>query len=247
MISERPCRRTSAFGRDDQRTAVSQGLHCRAEGLNSLGGVRPVDEHDPSRPEQGTKDRVVTKLLLGDTREIAAEKLEHQHELEPALMIEDEHCGAARPEVLLTLDTKIDPRSRCREISPYGAHDVDCFAFRAVQEAGDDAEPDRGGQAPVDQPGTNYVANGGRSAAGETADRPLSLLCNLRQLARGVQRTRAPHDVEKGKVLVAVGIEIAFLQIEVVIRSEASPGSGLALAVAGGTHHLAGEDPVFDT
>ena len=190
---------------------MAKGLHGRPEGLNGLGGVRSIDEHDPGRPEERAKDRVLAKLLLGDTSEISAEKLEHQHELQPALMVEDEHRGAIRPEVFLAFDSKIDPRSRRSEVPPNRPHHVDRLAFRAVENPCGHTEPHRWRQAPVEQPRANDIPKRRRSTAREATNRPLPLLRDLGELARWGSEgawTARPCSNE-GKVFVAVRIEVA--------------------------------------
>src|SRR5439155_13689126 len=103
------------------------------------------------------------------------------------------------------------------------------------------------GNEPADgEGGSQDLRRSRRAAAGEPADRPTALHRDLPQARVRVGGPGIADDGEQREVLVAVAVEVALVEVDVVACREIARMNGLAFAVAGGLQHLAREVAVAD-
>ena len=163
-----PC----ALGRDDERGALAQRRDRRAERLDRLLPVEPVDEDDAREREDGSEEGVAARLLLRHAGEVPPEELAEEEDVDRTLVIEDEDRGPPRPEMLLAAHGEADAGERGPELAPGGDREVHHVAPAPVQRAGDRTHRERREDAPDRQRRANDLHRTRCAARGEALDRP---------------------------------------------------------------------------
>ena len=207
-------RRAGALGRDGERDPVAQLVdgRLRAPRGPARSCARSMKATSASAPI-GAKRGVARRLLLRHAGEVAAQELAEDDHVERALVVEDEHRRAVRPEVLLAGDVDVDPgerrgRARSRAPPPRLTAVRRLRFSRPTPAPSPAAAPQPASAAPVRAIGRRpRPARGGRSGVtGQPRSRR-----DARPGRLGVERARVADRLEERDVLVAVAVAEAAL------------------------------------
>ena len=97
-----------ALGRQgDGFVFVAHGLDKGLHGFDRRGGVLAVDHDDAAEFHHLADQRHLLNFLLADASQVPAQQLCADNDIGLALVIEDKHGGALRPQVLLAANAKV--------------------------------------------------------------------------------------------------------------------------------------------
>src|SRR5581483_4153679 len=245
-LAEAGRRAPRPFGRDHERGPFAEHRDRRAERLDRLLAVRPVDEDGARECERGTEDRVLPRLLLRDADEVAAEELAEEQHVDRALVVEDEHGRTVRPDVLLPVDGELDAGEKRRHLAPGRHREVHHVAPASGEEPGDYTERERRYDARDRRRRADHLRDARRAATREAADRPAAPRGDRREAPIRVRRPRPADRFEQREVLVAVGVEEALPELAALLARERARRERLAAAVARRPEVASGEASVLD-
>ena len=161
-------------------------------------------------------------------------------------MIEDEHRGPLRPEVLFARHVEPHSGERQGEVGPDRRGHVAGHPATAVEEA--DARTDECGRRHAGQGGAcSYERPQARSGPGrEAGDGPVTVGRNALEARLRIERARPADQLEKRHVLVAVAVPVAASELDAARFGELAHDIRLTFSPPHGTHELAGKDAVRD-
>ena len=159
-------------------------------------------------------------------------------------MIEDEHRGPLLLEVLLAHHIEVHTVDGQQQLREGGGEHVDTATPAAGQQAPSDRRVGGRHYRTHAEQSPNLPHQSATATAGEFQDRPAALARHLGHFVSGVGRTRVADQIHQRHVLVAVGVEITVLEINVMRRGELLDGVGLARTPKDRADHLAGERAV---
>src|SRR5262245_26355245 len=230
--SELPGGAARALGSDGDRQALAQRLHRGLERVDGARVVRAVDEDGASERAERTEQRIAADLLLGDADEVTVQQLAHDQHVDPALVVEGEHRRAVRPQVLLARHPQADAGQRAAELAEGGSGEVDDLPPASLERARGEPEQERRHQAAYRERRAQHVERARQAAGGERPARPAAPAGDGGEAPVRVGRPRVADMLEQRQVLVAVGVEVALVEVETVGGREAARSLQLALAVA---------------
>ena len=212
--------------------------------LHRGGRIAAVDERGIHRLADRAHDRVLRQFLLAHRSPVVAHQRANDDGVDLIAVIEDEDRRALSGQVFFANDVELHPCGRQYHLRERGGEEVDAAPATAGQHAdAHGAGHDRKNRAEAHQR-SDLPLDAHRIAAVEPQDRPASALGDGSHLPRGIGRPRVADQVHQGDVLVAVGIEVTVLEIDVVLVGESLHRGGLAGAPKDRLRHPAGQQPV---
>ena len=163
------------------------------------------------------------------------------HGIQQALVIEHENRRAPLLQVFGTLDIKLQPGKAAAEIAQQLGDAIGIGKAWQPQALADRADHRRRRYRLSGQCRAQQGFDIRQAPAGETELGPALVAGVGAETVGGVHRHRVPHQFQQRQVGAGIGIEPALVQPGVVAPGNPSRRQGLALAVAHGADHLAGE------
>ena len=223
------------------RAASSTGSRAATAAAVSARSMNAASSSLPSVPASG----LPAEFLLGHAGPVVLDQRgDHEH-VEVVAVVEQEDGRPLRGQVLLA--DHVQPHAVQREhgLGPVPGQEVDPGAPAMAQHA--DAQragrhrPQRAERGQVPGPAERPAA----AAAVQPQDRPAAAFGHPGQPRPGVDRPRVAHQVHEGEVLVAVGVEVARPQVDVVVGGELLHAGGLGVAPDDRLLDGAGQDSVL--
>ena len=152
------------------------------------------------------------------------------HRIGLVAVIEDEHRGPLRGQVLLAQHVEVDAGSGEQRPAERGCEEVDARAPVPGQQP--KAQRARGDRHHRRHPGDGAQLRDGAAtaAAGESQYGPAAFGGHRGELARRVRRPRVADEIHQRDVFVPVGVEVALRQIDSVLGGERLDRPGFARA-----------------
>ncbi len=213
--------------------------------LHRRRAVVAVDERDVQRSSQGTEHRVFGEFFFAHAGVVVAHQRTHDQRVNLVPVVEDKHRRALFGEVLLAEDVEADPAGCQHQPLPVGGEEV----HPAASAAGQKSPPHRTGgdrhQGADPGQGAHRAGESDAAAAGEPQDRPPPFFGHRGHLALRVGGPRVADQVHQRHVFIAVGVEIAVLEVDVVLGGEPLDRIGFARTPQDRFDHTAGEHTVL--
>ena len=239
--------RPGALRRDHHRRARAQPVHGRLQCRDGLGAVRTVEKCDIRHPEQLPDHRDLRDLLLGHEGEAVAQQPAGDEQVdERALVVDEEHRGTVRPQVLLSDDLDLDVADGAGEVPEHGGGQVDAPSPVAVQDAHGQARSACRQQAAVHGRGAESRRRVQPAwPPPEVEHRPATGGGLPGQPLLRVDRMGVPDGLQERHVLVAVGVTVAGGQVDAVPGGKRLHRGDLAGTPQCPTRQPTGEDTVL--
>src|SRR5439155_15758682 len=213
--------RAGALRGDGQRLAPVQRRLERRQGGDGAGRIGAVDEDEVGQGAEDPQQRVGGQLLLAHPGEVPADQRHDHQRVDVALVVEDEHGGPVRPQVLgAGDDVDVDAGEGEGEVAAHGDHRVDGVVAAAVEESDPCPGEDGGEEAPGGGDVADHVVGGGEAPPGEAVDGPAPPAGDPLQSLVGVGGTGVAHRLQQGDVLVAVGVGETGGEVDAAVGGE---------------------------
>ena len=243
--THRPGIEPGALRRDHHRQALSGEFLGLLQRFDRGLRVIAVNEDRVDKLAERAHQGIVLKFLLTHPGPVVLDQRANDHRVEVVAVVEDEHRGPRLGQVLPAQHIEFHAVGGQQQIRERGGEEVDTASATAGEQAPADGAVSGRHQRPDAQQGAHLAGQAAAAAAAEFQNRPTALAGHLGHLVAGIGGPWVAHQVHQRDVLVAVGVEVAVLQVDVVFGGELLHGVGLARAPKDRCHHLAGQDAVL--
>ena len=233
-----------ALRRDDNRQPLLGQLLGLLQRLDGLLRVVAINEYRVNELAQSSDHRVVLEFLLSHPGPVVLDHRGDQHRVEVVAVVEDEHRGPLLLEVLLTQYVQPHPVEAQQQLRKRRGEEVHAATPTTGQQSPADGAVGSRNDGPHADQGAHLPHQTASSTAVELQDRPAPLAGYLSHLVSRIGRPGVADQLHQRDVLVAVGVEVAVRQVDVVLGGELLHGAGLARSPQNGLDHLSGEQPV---
>ena len=160
-------------------------------------------------------------------------------------MVEDEHRRPLLLEVLITHDVEVNAIDSQQHLRERGGEHIDAAPLAAGQQS--PAHGAVGGRyhRPHAQQTAHLPQESATAPALKLQDRPAAFARHLGHLVARVGRPRISDQIHQRDVLVAVGVEVTLLKVDIVLAGELLDRVGLTRSPQDRRNHLAGEHTVI--
>ena len=232
---------TCSLRSDHYRQALAGQLLGLLQGLDSGLGVLAVDKHRVQQLAQRAENRVVREFLLADAGPIVFDEGRNDDRIEVVAVVENENRRSLLRQVLLTEHIKVHAVGRQQQLRESRREDIYSAPLAAGKQSPTYRRIGRRHRRTDAEQGAHLSHQSAATPAAELQDRPASLACHLGHLVAGVCWTRVTHQIHQRDVLVAVGIEVTVLQIDVVRGGKLLHCVGLARSPQDRRNYPAGQ------